>query len=167
MRNLALVGIFFLLLLCSSLHAESDSPHYTSPIMDREVSCLTKAIYFESKSEPEKGQLAVGTVIVNRAESGQFPDTVCGVIHQGNHRTCQFQGLCKNSLQLPKINKEQWEHCKEIAQRILIFGEYVTILKKKKAIFFHAKYVHPKFAKKKYLIVQIGGHLFYSAENGV
>ncbi|HZB69417.1 MAG TPA: hypothetical protein VE403_03540, partial [Sphingomicrobium sp.] len=35
----------------------------------RELECLAVGIYFESKSEPLAGQLAVGEVIANRAKS--------------------------------------------------------------------------------------------------
>ena len=48
----------------------------------RELECLAVGIYFESKSEPLSGQLAVGEVIANRAESGRFPSTYCGVLFQ-------------------------------------------------------------------------------------
>ncbi len=40
----------------------------------RELQCLATGIYFESKGEPLAGQLAVGKVIANRAQSGgRFP----------------------------------------------------------------------------------------------
>ncbi|MGH6658364.1 MAG: cell wall hydrolase, partial [Sphingomicrobium sp.] len=46
----------------------------------RELECLAAGVYFESKSEPLAGQLAVGKVIANRAQSGgRFPSTYCGV----------------------------------------------------------------------------------------
>jgi N-acetylmuramoyl-L-alanine amidase len=46
----------------------------------RELECLAVGVYFESKSEPLAGQLAVGEVIANRANSnGRFPSTYCGV----------------------------------------------------------------------------------------
>jgi spore germination cell wall hydrolase CwlJ-like protein len=42
----------------------------------RELDCLATGIYFEAKSEPLAGQLAVGKVIANRAQSGgRFPST--------------------------------------------------------------------------------------------
>ena len=42
-----------------------------------------RGIYFESKSEPLAGQLAVGQVIANRAQvGGRFPSTYCGVLFQ-------------------------------------------------------------------------------------
>ena len=48
----------------------------------RELECLATGIYFESKGEPLTGQLAVGQVIANRAQSGRFPSTYCGVLLQ-------------------------------------------------------------------------------------
>ena len=41
----------------------------------RELECLAVGIYFEAKSESLAGQLAVGHVIANRAESGRFPSS--------------------------------------------------------------------------------------------
>src|SRR3990170_3268268 len=49
----------------------------------RELECLAVGIYYESKSEPLAGQLAVGEVIANRAKSnGRFPSSYCGVLFQ-------------------------------------------------------------------------------------
>ena len=48
----------------------------------RELECLAVGIYYESKSEPLAGQLAVGQVIANRAKSGRFASTYCGVLFQ-------------------------------------------------------------------------------------
>ncbi len=49
---------------------------------DAELRCLAGAIYFESRGEPLAGQLGVAQVILNRANSGRFADSVCGVITQ-------------------------------------------------------------------------------------
>jgi len=40
----------------------------------RELECLATGVYFEAKSEPLAGQLAVGQVIANRADSGGRQD---------------------------------------------------------------------------------------------
>ncbi len=53
-----------------------------SAAADREQRCLAEAVYFESRGEPLEGQLAVAQAIINRAESGRFATTVCGVIRQ-------------------------------------------------------------------------------------
>lgn len=49
---------------------------------DEALRCLAGAIYFESRGEPLSGQLAVAKVILNRAASGRFRDSVCGVVTQ-------------------------------------------------------------------------------------
>ena len=60
------------------------SPSFALPRPgSHELDCLATGIYFESKSEPLAGQLAVGKVIANRAQSGgRFPATYCGVLFQ-------------------------------------------------------------------------------------
>ena len=47
---------------------------------DRE--CLARAMYFESNRSSDEGMLAVGTVVMNRLQSGNYPPTVCGVVGQ-------------------------------------------------------------------------------------
>ena len=58
--------------------------------------CLTEALYFEARGESVKGQFAVAEVILNRVASPLYPDTVCGVVHQGTgrHLQCQFTYTC-------------------------------------------------------------------------
>ena len=41
---------------------------------------LSRIISAESRGEPMQGKLAVGTVVLNRVASGEFPDTVKGVV---------------------------------------------------------------------------------------
>jgi N-acetylmuramoyl-L-alanine amidase len=41
---------------------------------------LSRIISAESQGEPLEGQLAVGNVVLNRVQSGQFPDTIYDVI---------------------------------------------------------------------------------------
>ena len=47
-----------------------------------QATCLALAVYYESRGESIRGQRAVASVIVNRARSGRFPDTACGVVFQ-------------------------------------------------------------------------------------
>ena len=39
-----------------------------------EVACIAMAIYFEARSEPLDGQVAVANTIMNRVASPRFPD---------------------------------------------------------------------------------------------
>ena len=54
--------------------------HGSSYYKEDEVYWLSRIIYAESGAEPLRGQLAVGSVVMNRAASKQFPDTIYAVI---------------------------------------------------------------------------------------
>jgi spore germination cell wall hydrolase CwlJ-like protein len=49
-----------------------------------ERECLERAIYFESNRSSQEGMVAVGTVVMNRVASPEFPDTICDVVGQKN-----------------------------------------------------------------------------------
>lgn len=51
-------------------------------IADGDKDLLACLIYCEAGGEPYEGQLAVGSVVMNRCMSGAFPDTIVGVIYQ-------------------------------------------------------------------------------------
>jgi len=51
-----------------------------APYTEDELYWLARIIFAESRGEPLLGKLAVGTVVMNRVASEQFPDTIYGVI---------------------------------------------------------------------------------------
>lgn len=57
---------------------------------------LANLIYCEAGGEPYEGQLAVGSVVINRVLSSKFPDTVIGVIYQNR----QFSPVASGRLEL-------------------------------------------------------------------
>lgn len=50
------------------------------PHTDQE--CMERVMYFESNRSSRDGLIAVGSVVMNRLESGKYPRTVCGVVGQ-------------------------------------------------------------------------------------
>ncbi|MDD6161024.1 MAG: cell wall hydrolase [Oscillospiraceae bacterium] len=50
------------------------------PYRDDELYWMSKIISAESQGEPLEGKLAVGTVVLNRVASREFPNTIYGVI---------------------------------------------------------------------------------------
>jgi spore germination cell wall hydrolase CwlJ-like protein len=119
----------------------------------RELECLAAGVYFESKSEPLAGQLAVGQVIANRAESrGRFPSSYCGVLTQRGQfsfvRGGRWPAVNKNSL--------QWKNAVAVAR--IVDGD----LKESnvgKALFFHARRVSPGWRLTR--VASVGNHVFY------
>ena len=119
----------------------------------RELECLAVGIYFESKSEPLSGQLAVGEVIANRANSdGRFPSSYCGVLFQRG----QFSFI--RGHHWPKVNKsgKQWQTAVAIAK---IVDQDLKDSAAENALFFHAKRVSPGWRLKR--VASIGNHIFY------
>ena len=119
----------------------------------RDLECLAVGIYFESKSEPLAGQLAVGEVIANRANSnGRFPSTYCGVLFQRG----QFSFVRGRSW--PAVNKSgrQWQNAVAIAK---IVDQDLKDSAVGNALFFHAKHVSPRWRLKR--VASVGNHVFY------
>ena len=119
----------------------------------RELECLATGIYFEAKSEPLAGQLAVGQVIANRAQSGgRFPSSYCGVLFQRG----QFSFVHGHSLPSVAHSNRQWQTAVAIA-RIVDQGLQSSVAGN--ALFFHARYVSPGWGMKR--VASIGNHIFY------
>ncbi len=119
----------------------------------QELDCLATGIYFESKSEPLAGQLAVGQVIANRAQSGgRFPSTYCGVLFQRG----QFSFVHGHSLPHVSHDNRQWQTAVAIAK---IVDEGLKDSAVGNALFFHARYVSPGWRLKR--VASIGNHVFF------
>ena len=119
----------------------------------RELECLAVGIYFESKSEPLAGQLAVGEVIANRANSkGRFPSSYCGVLFQRS----QFSFIRGRALPSVPRSSRQWTTAVAIAK---IADQKLKTSAAPKALFFHAKRVSPGWKLKR--VASIGNHVFY------
>jgi spore germination cell wall hydrolase CwlJ-like protein len=119
----------------------------------REIECLATGIYFESKSEPLAGQLAVGKVIANRSQSGgRFPSSYCGVLFQRG----QFSFVHGHSFPAVPRASKQWQTAVAVA-KIVAQGLQESVADN--ALFFHARYVSPGWRMKR--VASIGNHIFY------
>ena len=118
----------------------------------RELECLAVGIYYEAKSESLDGQLAVGHVIANRAESGRFPKTYCGVLFQRS----QFSFIRGRSLPSVPRGSRDWEEAVAIAK---IVDSELHASPMGKALFFHARRVSPGWRLTR--LGTLGNHVFY------
>ncbi|MCL6741616.1 cell wall hydrolase [Sphingomonas sp. RB56-2] len=118
----------------------------------RELECLAGAIYFESKSESLSGQLAVGHVIANRAASGRFPSSYCGVVYQRS----QFSFVRGHSMPYIPRASQDWKDAVAIAK---IVDEKLHPSPMGKALFFHARRVSPGWRMSR--VGTLGNHIFY------
>ena len=122
--------------------------------------CLANAVYFESRSEPVRGQIAVAQVVMNRVFSGYYPTDVCGVVYQNAHRhlACQFTFACDGIADVVN-DAEAWDRATRIARETLDGKLWLTDVAK--ATHYHASYVHPYWVRAMHKNAKIGLHSFY------
>jgi hypothetical protein len=122
--------------------------------------CLANAIYFEARSEPVRGQMAVAQVVVNRAFSGFYPNDICGVVYQNAHRrlSCQFTFACDGKSKAI-TERGHWARAVRIAKQTLDGQIYVPEVAK--STHYHAIYVHPNWVGEMKKMVRYGLHNFY------
>ena len=118
----------------------------------RELECLAVGIYYEAKSESLAGQLAVGHVIANRAESGRFPSSYCGVLFQRS----QFSFIRGRALPSVPRSSRDWQDAVAIAK---IVDQELHPSPMGKALFFHARRVSPGWKLTR--VGTLGNHVFY------
>lgn len=124
-----------------------------------ERKCLAQAVYYEARSEPRIGQLAVADVVLNRVASPVYPNSICGVVFQGSERRtgCQFSFTCDGSMQA-RLNKRKWKEAEDLAGAILA-GIRAPV--SRNATHYHANYVSPAWADTLTPTATIGTHKFY------
>lgn len=143
------------------------SQNITTMLAPRSVekNCLAMAVYFEARSEPASGQLAVAKVILNRTKAERYPSSICGVVYQGASRMnrCQFSFACDGKSDLPQTGRA-WQKAIAVANLALSGGhelddenfQLVT-----NATHYHADYVAPRWSKSLSRLTKIGRHIFY------
>ena len=122
--------------------------------MSRDLMCLAQAIYFEARGEPLDGQLAVGAVIVNRTNSKHYPGDYCSVVTQPG----QFSFVRRGRSPSPDDNSLAWSRAQAVAQ---IAHQDLWDSQAGDALFFHARYVRPGWARQKVAVATIDSHIFY------
>ncbi|WP_373355593.1 cell wall hydrolase [Pseudoroseicyclus sp. CXY001] len=112
-----------------------------------ELECMERAMYFESIRSSRDGLIAVGSVVMNRVESPDYPDSVCGVVGQRN----QFA---------PRVMSRRMDPSplvREAATSVLN-GERHPLIGN--AQFFHAASYNANYNNMHYVLTT-GGNAFY------
>lgn len=129
----------------------------------RDQACLAQAIYYEARSETQRGQVAVAEVVMNRVRSRAYPNSVCAVVYQGSHRTtgCQFTFTCDGSLNRRPYGRA-WERSQRVASAVLMgYTRPVT----NRATHYHTHAVNPIWNSGLVQTTSIGSHVFYRFPN--
>lgn len=107
---------------------------------------LANLIYCEAGAEPYSGQVAVGSVVINRVLSSVYPDTVTGVIYQSG----QFSPVASGRLALALGEGRATAACYQAADEVM--GGTTNV---GNCVYFRTPVdgITPKY--------RIGGHIFY------
>ena len=144
----------------------------------RDLDCLARNIYWEARSEPYHGMVAVAQVTLNRVEHKSFPDDICDVVYQGPTRAswkdssvyypvkhrCQFSWYCDGRSDEPR-DKKTYKRLLTISKSI-VYNTINFVDITDGATHYHADYVKPAWAKVKTRTTRIGNHIFYRWESG-
>lgn len=117
-----------------------------------DLNCLAEALYFEARGEGRQGQAAVAEVILNRVDSGRFPNSVCGVINQPSQFSYTIGG--RKTIR----NKGAYMRVRQVAEAALS-GNSGNLTGG--ATYFHTPAVRPAWSHRFQRTVRIGRHIFY------
>jgi spore germination cell wall hydrolase CwlJ-like protein len=115
------------------------------------LACMTRVMYFESIRSSDEGMLAVGTVVMNRMESKEFPNSVCGVVGQKN----QF---APGVLSRPMQEGKSMERAERVARAVLNGKRHRGV---GNAMYFHTAGRTYRYSNMHYVLVA-GGNAFYT-----
>jgi len=111
-------------------------------------------IYHEARGERMEGQMAVAHVTLNRVAHDNWPETICDVVYEPK----QFSWTHMIKDHTPKEIKA-WKNATVIARDVMIGNTEDPTYG---AVFYHANWVNPEWAKQMTLSKVIGSHLFYT-----
>lgn len=138
---------------------------WETPIASQsDLHCLIEALYFEARSEPVEGVLAVSSVILNRTEAKGFPSTICGVVKEQKVKgVSQFSYRDNQKLLQKPIDKLSYQQMQLIAWYSLSLHQK-GIDNSNGALYYHSKNVKPTWSKVFTRTAVIGNHVFYTTD---
>ena len=139
------------------LYALVDKFSAGAPMTD-EANCIAVAVYHEARGESLEGQLAVAKVIMNRAASGKYPSSWCGVVKQ----PWQFSFVNPRSGQYPAVDAASAAWRKALGVTRLAVANAVQTVPTD-CLWYHADYVAPSWGRRLTKVNKIGAHIFYRA----
>ena len=126
------------------------------------LDCLARNIYHEARGEPLAGQYAVAEVTMNRKASRHFPRTICEVVYQQNWDPIRKRKVGAFSWTefkvVPEPAGEEWSRAWQVAEAVYYEKAPASV---KGALFYHADYIKPEWARHKRQVARIGRHIFY------
>lgn len=133
-------------------------------MLETAIMCMATNIYHEARGEPVAGRVAVAQVVLNRVKAPQFPNTICGVVHQGKYHNghpvrykCHFSWWCDGKSDRIS-NYEEWGKARSVAEVVLLEGTFDIT---ENSLYYHSTLVAPYWVSHYQKTVQINNHIFY------
>lgn len=162
--------ILAVLLACASV-ANANEPDIQLFTQEEypEHYCLAQNIYFEARGSSLADRAGVANVVMNRTNDRRYPDTICGVVRQGEQdangnmirNRCQFSWYCDGRSDVP-TDTDMWVESQMLAWYMIEDNKYRGLTEG--ATHYHATYVNPRWARDLQLVGRIGEHIFYRWE---
>jgi len=130
--------------------------------LQQDINCLALNVYHEARGEIIHGQYAVAQVTMNRVTSRRYPNTVCEAVYQQNwdrirKRMVGAFSWTELDNKAPPTGRA-WQLARIIAEDTY-YGRSDDLVKG--SLFYHARYIKPRWAKNKKPMARIGKHIFY------
>jgi N-acetylmuramoyl-L-alanine amidase len=128
---------------------EKEKPAVT--ISNKEKNLFARLVNAEAKGESFQGKVAVATVVLNRVDSPDFPDTVTGVINQVVGGTYAF-----SPVQNGEINKPASDESKRAVEKALTRKDRLN----NSVYFYNPEIAEDQWIRTRTVVKTIGGHVF-------
>ena len=120
-------------------------------ISNEETDLLARLIHAEAKGEPYSGKVAVATVVLNRVDHKDFPDTVKGVIYEKSNGYYAFSPVANGQINQP-ADAEDYRAVKEA---LAFWGQGNGSL-----FFYNPEKTANQWIRSREVTVTIGNHVF-------
>lgn len=129
---------------------------------NKEFLCIKSALWHEARGEPEEGIRAVMSVIYNRKNHKNYPNTFCKVILQDKQFSAFNQDKSLATKRLKPVkgpDEEAYSKVAGIAQEAVV-GAFKPVLEPSVLWYTHIR-VKNKWTQKFKRVIVLGNHSFY------
>jgi spore germination cell wall hydrolase CwlJ-like protein len=135
--------------------------------LENSYHCLASNIYWEARNQSTHGKLAVAQVTLNRVESQNYPNTICGVVTQTRYypsgnidlHSCQFSWYCDGKKDEP-VETWGFSYDESYKLAVMFLQERPTDVTEG-STHYHSVKVEPYWSRVLNKTTQIEEHIFY------
>lgn len=120
-------------------------------ISEQELDLLARLVNAEAKGEPYAGKVAVATVVLNRVDHPDFPNTITEVINDKDHGYYAFTPVANGQINLPA----DLESVKAVKEALAFRGQGNGSI-----FFYNPKTSTSDYVATREVTITIGNHVF-------